>query len=67
MRTLNEIREKNKTETSLDKLIEDGEKLKAMNYSNCKLSKEDIELKNACIEVGKKTLEKYLKMKLKYE
>jgi ribosomal protein L16/L10AE len=58
---LKEIREKNKTKTSLDKLKEDGEKLKAMDYSDIKLSKEDIDLKNTCIESAKQIAQKYLK------
>jgi ribosomal protein L16/L10AE len=61
MPTLKEIREKNKTKTSLDKLKEDGEKLKAMDYSDIKLSKEDIDLKNICIESAKQIAQKYLK------
>lgn len=61
MPTLKEIREKNKTKISLDKLKEDEEKLKAMDYSDIKLSKEDIDLKNTCIESAKQIAQKYLK------
>jgi transposase len=61
MRTLKEIREKNKTKTSLDKLIEDGEKLKAMDYSDYELSEEDINLKNVCTKSAEQIVKKYLK------